>query len=190
MPAPRAQSEVERFERCFERNYADVARYCARRARSPEDAEDAATEVFATAWRRLGALPDAPHDRLWLFGVARRVLANAERSGRRRSQLASRLRSEPSPAPAPPPSDDAEAPRLARALAGLSPSDRELLLLTGWEELTPAQIARVLDRPAPLISRRLHRARRRFAAALAVARSDDNTTRPDAIRAGELMEPE
>src|SRR5918999_5117277 len=43
---------AERFERCFERNYRDVARYCARRAATPEDAEDATTEVFATAWRR------------------------------------------------------------------------------------------------------------------------------------------
>ena len=62
-----------------------------------------------------------------------------------------------------------EAAAIVSALATLSPSDRELLLLTGWEELTPAQIAKLLNRPAPLISRRLHRARRRFAAALTAA---------------------
>ena len=43
---------MEDFERCFERNYGDVARFCARRAATDEDAEDAATEVFAIAWRR------------------------------------------------------------------------------------------------------------------------------------------
>ena len=59
-----------------------------------------------------------------------------------------------------------EAVVIARALAALSPSDRELLLLAGWEELTPAQIAQLLNRPAALVSRRLYRARRRFAAAL------------------------
>jgi RNA polymerase sigma-70 factor (ECF subfamily) len=184
----RRKPEAERFERCFERNYADVARYCARRAGSPEDAEDAATEVFATAWRRLGSVPEEPDDRLWLFGVARRVLANAERSGRRRSRLALRLQGFPAPAPVPPPSGGGEAAELARALAGLSAADRELLLLSGWEELTPAQIGRVLDRPAPVVSRRLHRARRRFAAALEVAGSDNPG--PGSLRVADLMEPE
>src|SRR5918999_4039903 len=89
MVAP--DGHAERFERCFERNYRDVARYCARRAATPEDAEDAATEVFATAWRRRRDLPSEPDDRLWLFGIARRVLANAERADRRRSQLKRRV---------------------------------------------------------------------------------------------------
>jgi RNA polymerase sigma-70 factor (ECF subfamily) len=167
MVAP--DGHAERFERCFERNYRDVARYCARRAATPEDAEDAATEVFATAWRRRRDLPSEPDDRLWLFGIARRVHANAERAERRRSQLRRRLAAQPAPVPEVPPSAGGEAEAIARALAALSPSDRELLLLTGWEELTPAQIAQLLNRPAPLISRRLHRARRRFAAALTAA---------------------
>jgi RNA polymerase sigma factor (sigma-70 family) len=177
---------AERFERCFERNYRDVARYCARRAATPEDAEDAATEVFATAWRRRRDLPSEPHDRLWLFGIARRVLANAERADRRRSRLTRRLAAQHAPVPAPPPSTGGEAAAIARALAALSPSDHELLLLTGWEELTPAQIGQLLNRPAPLISRRLHRARRRFAASLAAAGGQGAEARGNAI----LMEAE
>jgi RNA polymerase sigma-70 factor, ECF subfamily len=167
MTAPDAHAE--RFERCFERNYRDIARYCARRAATPEDAEDAATEVFATAWRRRRDLPSEPQDRLWLFGIARRVLANAERAERRRSRLKRRLAAQPALVLEVPPSAGGEAAAIARALAALSRSDRELLLLTGWEELTPAQIAQLLHRPAPLISRRLHRARRRFAAELTAA---------------------
>jgi RNA polymerase sigma factor (sigma-70 family) len=163
MPSPQA----ERFERCFARNYADIARYCARRTTSPEDAEDAATEVFATAWRRLSDMPREPDDRLWLFGIARGVLANTRRAERRRTRLALRLSADPPPPPAPPASAGSEAATIARALAAVPASDRELLLLAGWEGLMPAEIARVLDRPAPLVSQRLSRARRRFAAALA-----------------------
>jgi RNA polymerase sigma factor (sigma-70 family) len=166
MRAPSLPIDSERFERCFQRNYAHIARYCARRAATPDEAEDAATEVFATAWRRRHDLPGEPDDRLWLFGVARRVLANSARAEHRRRRLVQRLTAQPAPAPIPPPSAGGEATALARALAALSEGDRELLLLTGWEELTPAQIARVLDRPAAIVSRRLHRARRRFAAAL------------------------
>jgi RNA polymerase sigma-70 factor (ECF subfamily) len=152
-----------RFEDCFRRNYADVARFCARRSAAPEDAEDAATEVFATAWRRIDRLPAAPEDRLWLFGVARHVIANAERSRARSLRLVQRLQASP-PAP---PGAEPDTRRLAEALAALSPGDRELLLMTGWEELTPAQIATVIGRPAPVVSRRLHRARKRLAAQLA-----------------------
>jgi RNA polymerase sigma-70 factor (ECF subfamily) len=39
--------------------------------------------------------------------------------------------------------------------------------LTAWEGLAPREIARVLGLPAAVVSVRLHRARRRFAAALA-----------------------
>jgi RNA polymerase sigma factor (sigma-70 family) len=163
----RPDDDARRFERCFERNYRDIARYCARRLPKHEDAEDAATEVFATAWRRRRELPSEPRDRLWLFGIARRVAANASRADRRRSRLNVRLMGQPAPVPAPPASAGVEAAELARALAALSPSDRELLLLTGWEDLRPAEIARVLNRPAALVSRRLHRARRRLAAELA-----------------------
>ncbi len=166
-------SAERRFERCFERNYADVARYCARRSPTPHEAEDLATEVFAIAWRRIADVPAEPEDRLWLFGVARRVLANAARGERRRLRLASRLQAEPSPPPFPPPSGGSEARAVARALAALGDGDRELLLLTGWEELTPGEIAVVLSQPAPVVSRRLHRARARFAAALAETRAAD-----------------
>lgn len=169
-----SRSDEQRFERCFERNYADVARFCARRAPTPHEAEDLATEVFAIAWRRLADVPAEPEDRLWLFGVARRVLANAARGERRRLRLASRLQAEPPPPPSPPPSGGSEARAVARALAALGARDRELLLLTGWEDLRPGEIAVVLSQPAPLISRRLHRARGRFAAALSEARAADH----------------
>jgi RNA polymerase sigma-70 factor, ECF subfamily len=51
--------------------------------------------------------------------------------------------------------------------------DRELLLLIAWEGLEPSQTARVLgcSRNAPAV--RLHRARKRLAAALSDADTDD-----------------
>lgn len=164
MPVPAA------FEALFNRTYADVARFCARRCASPEDAEEAAVSVFAVAWRRWGEVPPPPEDRLWLFGVARRVLANEERGRRRRSRLLARLASEP----APPPADlgvslgESDA---AVALRSLRPADRELLLLNAWEDLAVVEIAKVLGVSAPVVSRRLHRARGRFREALAGERA-------------------
>jgi RNA polymerase sigma-70 factor, ECF subfamily len=174
--------DTTRFERCFAENYAAITAYLLRRCPTREDAEDAAAEVFAVAWRRVGDLPAPPEDRLWLFGVARRVLANHARGARRRERLWHRLRDRVGAgggvdaAPSVELHGDA-----ARALRSLSAGDRELLTLLAWDGLEVAEIAQVLGVTAPVVSRRLYRARDRFAQALGDARPaghepDDMTT--------------
>jgi RNA polymerase sigma-70 factor (ECF subfamily) len=163
-------ARADRFEALFARHYPDVAAYCLRRSPTPHDAEEAATETFAVLWRRLGEAPHGEEARLWLFGVARHVVANQARSERRQERLRARLAAEPA-SHAPGPTESALPDgAVRRALAGLSDGDRELLLLVAWEELTVAEIARVLRRPAPVVSARLSRARRRFAHVLDAAR--------------------
>ena len=157
-----------RFERCFTDNYSAIAAYLLRRCASREDAEDAATEVFAVAWRRIGELPAPPEDRLWLFGVARRVLANQARGERRRERLWHRLRDRSAPIHAEIPVR-AGGGSAAIALRSLSDADRELLALLAWEGLEVAEIAQVLGVSAPVVSRRLYRARGRFEQALKAA---------------------
>ncbi|MGB0101650.1 MAG: sigma factor-like helix-turn-helix DNA-binding protein, partial [Nocardioides sp.] len=51
---------------------------------------------------------------------------------------------------------------LHEALAALRPEDAELLRLWAWEQLTPAEIAVVLDVSANAAGVRLHRARARL----------------------------
>jgi RNA polymerase sigma-70 factor (ECF subfamily) len=159
-----------RFERCFTENYAAIAAYLLRRCASREDAQDAAAETFAVAWRRIGELPAPPEDRLWLFGVARHVLANQARGARRRERLWHRLRDRAAPIHAEIPMRPGSG-SAAIALRSLSDGDRELLALLAWEGLEVAEIAQVLGVPAPTVSRRLYRARRRFETALKAAGS-------------------
>ncbi|GAA3041226.1 RNA polymerase sigma factor [Streptosporangium longisporum] len=80
-----------RFEVTYVANYADILAYVRRRTDSHEDAADALAETFATAWRRLDGIPEGGDARLWLFGVARRVLANGRRAESRRSELVERF---------------------------------------------------------------------------------------------------
>jgi RNA polymerase sigma-70 factor (ECF subfamily) len=89
----------ERLEAAFHAHCRDVMGYCLRRCPTPEDAEEAATEVFATAWRRIGALPGEPEARLWLFGVARRVVANQLGAARLAAALAPAVSSSPGDSP-------------------------------------------------------------------------------------------
>jgi RNA polymerase sigma factor (sigma-70 family) len=128
-----------------------VAAYARRRGHS--DAEAAAAEVMAIAWRRLADVPlDDP--RPWLFATARNlVLADARRS---------RLVAGESHAAASPPELFELDPELGDALRSLSRVDREALLLVAWEDLTPTQAARSLGINPAAFRVRLLRARRRL----------------------------
>src|SRR5262249_27147731 len=83
-----------RLTRLYADHGRDVLAYALRRSASPEDAADAVAETFLVAWRRLADLPVGDEAPLWLYGVARRVLANQRRGERRRVRLAEQLRAE------------------------------------------------------------------------------------------------
>lgn len=151
-----------RFDALFASYSSDVVAYCGWRAQSSSDAQDAAAEVFLTAWRRLDELPEGEAARVWLYATARRVLANQRRSSRRRSALYERLARDAASAPQEPPSTTREEALVHEALGRLEPRDREVLLLAEWEGLSPVEIAAVMDCLAITARGRLHRARRRF----------------------------
>ncbi len=163
MASPPAQvADRAAFETLFEKHARAVFAYVVRRTSSAADAEDAAAETFAIAWRRHDAIPD---DALpWLYGVARRVLANQRRGGDRRLRLIDRLRSLPA---APVGHIGGESTPAIDALDRLRPDDQELLRLVAWEELSHAEIAIVLGISPNAVAIRLHRARARFEVELA-----------------------
>lgn len=156
----------ERFEAAYRELYAPVCGYVLRRTREPEDAAEVVAETFATLWRRFDSCPRGSELRPWLFGVARRVAANQRRGERRRTALGERLAE----------SLDREAfdllgpvdetSDLARAFAGLSEPDRELLSLVAWEGLTREELAVALGTSRAVVRLRLHRARKRLRDAL------------------------
>jgi RNA polymerase sigma factor (sigma-70 family) len=167
-----------RFEQIFAQSYRPVRAYVTRRA--PDGAvEDVLSEVFLVAWRRLDSIADDPLP--WLFGVARRVLANQFRSERRRGALLDRLRlgagfDDPGwQTPA------ALRSELAAAISALSAPEREALLLVAWEGLTAERAAQAVGCSPSAFRVRLHRARRHVAAALGdgPGRSRPNASIPE-----------
>lgn len=156
-----------RFRRLFDDAERDLLAYALRRVQRPEDAADIVAETFLVAWRRLDDVPAGAQARLWLYGVARRQLANQRRGHLRRSQLVDRLRDELPAAVAgtgAPPDDRVQA--LRDALQRLGAEDRELLTLSSWEGLSPSEIAVAMELPAVTLRSRLHRARKRLHAEL------------------------
>lgn len=158
-----ASQDEAGFRRVFDQHYRDILAYATRRS-SMADAEDIAAETFAVAWRRwASAPPDAV--RPWLFGIARKVLANSNRSLRRRYRLSAKMSSlgETSTIDTP----FGEHADVLQAMDTLPASDREVIRLHCWEDLAVSEIAVVLGCSANAASIRLHRAKRRLAQTLA-----------------------
>ncbi|MFD1931726.1 MULTISPECIES: RNA polymerase sigma factor [Nonomuraea] len=154
-------SHAERFAELYEQTYTALLGYAVRRCQDPEDAADVVAETFTVAWRRIAKVPEGDQARLWLYGVARKALANHRRGERRHERRTAALRAQlaASPLLAGPPSGG----RLAGALAELPEEDRELLTLVAWENLDHAQLATTLGISRNAVRVRLHRARRRLA---------------------------
>ena len=164
-------SSDDRFEDAYRSAGTAVLGYALRRSDSREDALDVVAETFAVAWRRRSDMPVDPEEvRPWLFGIARRCLANAVRSTHRAGRLGARLAASFDDASVPDPStlheNRAESRRVHEALEQLSPDDRELVTLIAWEGLTPSGAATVLGLSPGTARVRLHRARTRLRAAL------------------------
>lgn len=152
----------ERFRLLYDANYERILGYALRRADSAEDAHDIVNETFLVAWRRLDDVPDGDRARPWLYGAARRVLANLYRGRRRARRLVAKLETEQAGRVDLGATDGPETDGVARAFSQLSASGQELLMLMGWEELNTDELADVLECRASTARVRLHRARKRF----------------------------
>lgn len=136
------------------------------RALAPEvaDVDDLVAEIYLVTWRRIDRLPPPPADQLWLFGVARNVIAHDRRSRARRANLLARLfRERPNDV-----QDDTGHRDVLDAIRGLPRREQDAIHLLIWEGLTHEEAAEVLGCSANAVRIRLHRARRRLARRLGV----------------------
>lgn len=157
-------TEAERrFDAIFDEHHADIYRYCVRRLDRSE-AEDAAADVFATAWRRIDDVPDGVRAKSWLIGVAYRTIGNRYRGKSRYGRLTAQVGGmrEIGAEAAEGILRDEEGAAVMQALSRLSPSDQELLKLTSWDGLSLREIGEVLDIKENAVAQRLSRARRRL----------------------------
>ncbi|MEU8152412.1 sigma-70 family RNA polymerase sigma factor [Micromonospora sp. NPDC048986] len=164
------------FTSLYATEYEHIVRYGLRRLADRDASAELAQEVFVVAWRRRAEVPERSLP--WLYGVARRILANHWRSRRAAPDLL--------------PITEVGLERLAgssgadtsvgvadiwTALATLNDLDQEILRLVGWEELTVSEAAKVLGCTGATAAVRLHRARRRLAEAMS-ARLAQTRRRP------------
>jgi RNA polymerase sigma-70 factor (ECF subfamily) len=157
----------------FDRHAPYIHRYLARRLGS-EVADDLTSETFLIAFQGRYRYDRArPNARPWLYGIATNLI------GRHRRDEARQFRTERV--------DDsayetchadrvasvvtarAARPALTAALAELASSDRDVLLLIAWEELSYDEASTALGIPIGTVRSRLSRARRKVREALGLS---------------------
>lgn len=162
----RSRIDAGAFGVLYDRHGDAVYAYLARRVGS-QTAEDLTSEVFLRALEaRHRTTRHATGSALpWLYGIARNLIHKRSRARPTPlnedhadpfewNQVDSRL--------------DASklAPTLHDILSGLSNTEREVLLLVSWEQLTMGEVGEVLGISAGAARTRLHRARAHASAAL------------------------
>jgi RNA polymerase sigma-70 factor (ECF subfamily) len=145
---------AEAFEAIFERYRAPLWGYFRRRLVDSARAEDLTQETFAAIWRGSSGYEPRALFRTYLYTIAFNLLS-AERR-RLRTRATDPLTDLAGPA------SSAEAEHvlwLRQALSRLEESDREIVMLREFEQLSYTEIAALLDIPLNTVRSRLFRAR-------------------------------
>jgi RNA polymerase sigma-70 factor (ECF subfamily) len=152
----------DRFAVVFDRHFAAIHRYLARRA-GREIADDLASQCFTIAFERRATFnAGAGSARPWLYGIATNLLRDHWRAEQRSAVAIIRLGNDRAGAVHADPADrDAADPALARALNSLESAQLDVLLLYAWAELSYDEIALALDVQVGTVRSRLSRARAR-----------------------------
>ena len=149
-------------------------------------AEDATQQTFVQAWRAAGTYDPSRPLAAWLTTIAKRVAIDVHRRERRHRNLADIDTADSSSLITLPPSIDQmdDVAEVRRALDELPTTDRDLIRMQHFDELSHAEIARELEIPLGTVKSRTFRAHRRLAGLLAHLRAEPGESSPAAGRGG------
>jgi RNA polymerase sigma-70 factor (ECF subfamily) len=172
----------EAFESFYEANFRRIHGFARRRVQNDAEAEDLTQEIFLTVMRASDSYQGRAEFESWVFGVARNVVREHQRSTRRRQAWeALTQRGATPPTPEEKLCERRIFETLSRRLSAVEPWQAKIFVLRYFERLSPGEIARRTERTHYAVSTSLKRMRRRMAIDLGLRRSDSaNATGPDA----------
>jgi RNA polymerase sigma-70 factor (ECF subfamily) len=158
------------FRAAFDLHKNAIYRFAWRMTNSPEAAEDVAQEAFLAVWK--GGF-DASRGELrgFLFGAARNQVRKRWRDEKRWAEL------DEDAFVAPDVTSFELADAVEAAVRALPPLQREVLVLSEYEELSLEEIARAVDAEVGTVKSRLFRARENLRKALAPLREVNHERR-------------
>lgn len=138
--------------------------YCRRRF-AADVAEDVLADVFLTAWRKIDTAPSGQDALRWLYRIAYLTASNHRRGFTRRGRLTRKLE-ERGVEFQPPVAEQVvvrdEVREALTLLDRLRTSDKEIIRLSVWEDLSIDEISEVLSISPDAAAQRLHRAKKRL----------------------------
>ena len=160
--------DPDAVDRLYRDHAGDVLGWAIRLGGHRLDAEDVAHQVFEVALARLPTFRGESTLRTWLYGITRRVVANARRRATFWSfvSLEGILGADPGPDPEDRSQQLRERRLVQQALEELPFKQREVLVLLDLEERPAPEVAEMLGVPVGTIYSRSHGARRAFASSL------------------------
>ena len=167
----------EAFEHLFARYRGPLYGYFRRRLNGDRRAEDLTQETFLALIRAAAHYEARALVRTYLFAIAMNLLA-----AERRKRFRDAPQGQPSPEPATTNAPD-EAVWVRQALERLDESEREILMLREYEQLSYAEIGELLQVPVNTVRSRLFRARMAMKGFLEPERK-----RHDPVATGEVPE--
>ncbi len=151
--------EQAAFEQLYAKYYEKVLAIARGVLMDQDEAADAVQEIFTLVYRHLNRFDRRSRFSTWLFRVA--VNRSIQEARRNKHKMRNVELTEALGAEAPDDSEDMD-PRVQAAMSELSPSDRALLVLFYWEELSLQEIGDSIGCNVNAAKTRLYRARERF----------------------------
>lgn len=177
-----ATEEPPSFDTVYQQHFDFVWRLARRFGADEGAVDDVVQDVFVVVHRKLGAFEGRSSVRTWLYGIARRVVADhrKKRSRRRETPIeAAGAVEEPAPDPE---RCVARSERLARlrGLLDLLPEEqREVFVLAELEQMSAPEIAELTGTKLNTVYSRLRLARRAFERALTRMHAQEAQRRGD-----------
>jgi RNA polymerase sigma-70 factor (ECF subfamily) len=145
--------------------------YFHRRVEPAEEAAVLLNDLLLVLWRRAASAPTEPEEvRMWMFGIARKLVQNHHRSSRRQDALTTRLRDQISMLPTPRAYEDVIDVR--NAVSALPRAQAELVRLVHWDGFSLVQAAAITGVSASTARSRYQLARKRLARELALTEEE------------------
>jgi RNA polymerase sigma-70 factor (ECF subfamily) len=144
--------------------------------------EDATQQTFVQAWRAAGSYDPSRALGAWLTTIAKRVAIDVYRRERRHRNVDNIDTADSASLVTLPPSIEQmhDVAEVRRALDELPTTDRDLIRMQHFDELSHAEIAHELEIPLGTVKSRTFRAHRRLAGILAHLRAEPEDSSPAA----------
>lgn len=161
-----AGGDVRAFETLYRAYHPRLTRFLSLMTQRRAVVEEALNDTMLAVWRRANTYNGQSKVSTWIFAIAYHTACKALRSQDLPLEDVADEQASEAPGPERRSADGETRVALARALAGLSHEQRNVIVLTYFHDLPYGEIAQIMDCPVDTVKTRMFHGRRRLRALL------------------------